>query len=912
MQTTIPFIPATLWLLAAALTVAVLLIFFFLHFYWRKRQYAYLQDGSDAADMAAHREQLGADVTALRDWMEQQKNELLRLTSEREELERVRNELSDLEQRCLVKDQENEALRREVGELENRKYMATQTLEQLENRIGDIETNRSQAEALKREIENMEAQLDESRKILTKISETEIRLNALTREKENLEEGVQKLKEDFDSKNFALSEIRSELQNVEPELEDLRESRKERAQLVVLVDALRSEQNALEREVARLEDLVSSLNEKSRVLEDTVAEKQSIYEDIMNQLSIKEDALGGMQDVVQDLEDRKDMAAQTLKQFQDRIGDIESNQRQAEALKREIENLEAQLVEAREILAKVPEAEIRLNALAREKENLEERIQKLKENFDSENVVLAEIRSELKNVEPELEDLRESRKERAQLEVLVGSLRSEQTAIERDVSRIEEMLSSLSEKSSTLVEKVNEKQSTYEEVKNQLSIKREELDRTQEVVQKLEIRKDRLESEVEKLTRPGSGRNGEDTRERYADLLVRDANSLLQHEFTSQTVNEDEYGALETFKGELQQRGIHFPDRVVDAFHTSLKCQSINPLTVLAGVSGTGKTLLPMKYAEFMGLHSLVIPVQPRWDSPQDLFGFYNYLEKEYKATELSRALVRMDKYNYPDSEYGAKYAWPRKRLLMVLLDEMNLARTEYYFSEFLSKLELRRQVKHPDDLAQRVKAEVELDTGPGLQNSFRIWVPENVLFVGTMNEDETTQTLSDKVLDRSNVLRFGKPDERQDIQTNASLRNKQRPYLSYEKWKSWQRDSRTNDSWWSETSRWIRSINDGLDRVGRPFGFRVEDAIHLYLANYPRVNSDDRYKLAFADQIEQKIIPKLRGLDITDPNTTVCLGEVETVIGVLGDGALARTFNTAKEESRNLGMFTWRGVTRS
>jgi hypothetical protein len=474
------------------------------------------------------------------------------------------------------------------------------------------------------------------------------------------------------------------------------------------------------------------------------------------------------------------------------------------------------------------------------------------------------------------------------------------------------MLSSLSEKSSTLVEKVNEKQSTYEEVKNQLSIKREELERTQEVVQKLEIRKDRLESEVEKLTRPGSGRNGEDTRERYADLLVRDANSLLQHEFTSQTVNEDEYGALETFKGELQQRGIHFPDRVVDAFHTSLKCQSINPLTVLAGVSGTGKTLLPMKYAEFMGLHSLVIPVQPRWDSPQDLFGFYNYLEKEYKATELSRALVRMDKYNYPDSEYGAKYAWPRKRLLMVLLDEMNLARTEYYFSEFLSKLELRRQVKHPDDLAQRVKAEVELDTGPGLQNSFRIWVPENVLFVGTMNEDETTQTLSDKVLDRSNVLRFGKPDERQDIQTNASLRNKQRPYLSYEKWKSWQRDSRTNDSWWSETSRWIRSINDGLDRVGRPFGFRVEDAIHLYLANYPRVNSDDRYKLAFADQIEQKIIPKLRGLDITDPNTTVCLGEVETVIGVLGDGALARTFNTAKEESRNLGMFTWRGVTRS
>lgn len=728
MQISIPFISASLWLLAAALIVTVLLIFFFLHFFWRKRQQAFLQDGGDAVDMAARKELLQADINALRDWMGQQKSELLRLTSEREEQERVRNELSDLEQRCLAKDQENEALRREVGELENRKHLADQKLAQLLNRIGDIESNRTQAEALKQEIETMETQL---------------------------------------------------------------------------------------------------------------------------------------------------------------------------AL-------------ARETLAKVPETEIRLNALTREKENLEERIQKLKETFDSGNITLAEIKSEIRSAEAELEKLWEIRKERAQLDVLVDSLRSEQSALERDVVRLEEMVSSLNEKAGVLAEKLNQEHSTYEGVSRQLAIRRDELDRTQEIIQKLEIRKDRLESEVEKLTEVGPETNREDTRERYADLLVRDANSLRQNEFTNQELREDEYGALETFKSELQERGIHFPDRVVDAFHTSLKCQGINPLTVLAGVSGTGKTLLPMKYAEFMGLHSLVIPVQPRWDSPQDLFGFYNYLEKEYKATELSRALVRMDKYNYPDSEYGAKYAWPRKRLLMVLLDEMNLARTEYYFSEFLSKLELRRQVDNPDNSALRAKAEVELDAGPGSQHSFRIWVPENVLFVGTMNEDETTQTLSDKVLDRSNVLRFGKPDKRQNIHTNAMIQGQQRPYLTYEKWLSWQRNSRPNDPWWSEASRWIRSINDGLDRVGRPFGFRVEDAIHLYLANYPRVNSDDRYKLAFADQIEQKIIPKLRGLDMNDPNTTACLGEVETVIGVLGDEALSRTFSTAKEESRNPGMFTWRGVTRT
>jgi hypothetical protein len=63
---------------------------------------------------------------------------------------------------------------------------------------------------------------------------------------------------------------------------------------------------------------------------------------------------------------------------------------------------------------------------------------------------------------------------------------------------------------------------------------------------------------------------------------------------------------------------------------------------------------------------------------------FYNYLEKEYKATELSRALVRMDPYNYPEAEFpmlGEKYQWAKDRLLLVLIDEMNLARTEYYLA---------------------------------------------------------------------------------------------------------------------------------------------------------------------------------------------------------------------------------------
>ena len=83
----------------------------------------------------------------------------------------------------------------------------------------------------------------------------------------------------------------------------------------------------------------------------------------------------------------------------------------------------------------------------------------------------------------------------------------------------------------------------------------------------------------------------------------------------------------------------------------------------------------------------------------------------------------------------------------------------QYYFSEILSKLEFRRVVRE-ENKPQRVKAEIEFDTGPNRKEPLRVWIPKNVLFVGTMNEDETTQALSEKVLDRANVLRFGKPQK--------------------------------------------------------------------------------------------------------------------------------------------------------
>jgi hypothetical protein len=292
------------------------------------------------------------------------------------------------------------------------------------------------------------------------------------------------------------------------------------------------------------------------------------------------------------------------------------------------------------------------------------------------------------------------------------------------------------------------------------------------------------------------------------------------------------------------------------------------------------------------------------------MFGFYNYLEKKFKATELSRALIQFDKYNYADNQ-NHNNDWVKDRMLIVLLDEMNLARIEYYFSEVLSKLEFRRAVVDEENISHRVKAEIEFDTGPNRKESLRVWIPNNVLFVGTMNEDETTQALSDKVLDRANVLRFGKPQKPKtflEIPDDAGEVNDK--YLSIKKWLSWQEIFNKDFDQFEKTEQIINNLNNALDIINRPFGFRVQAAIGTYIRNYPQVEIEERYNYAVADQIEQKIMPKLSGIDM-DEKSVPCLSMIGKIIKETNDLELDKAFEKAKDDGQRFGMFKWQGVSR-
>ena len=136
--------------------------------------------------------------------------------------------------------------------------------------------------------------------------------------------------------------------------------------------------------------------------------------------------------------------------------------------------------------------------------------------------------------------------------------------------------------------------------------------------------------------------------------------------------------------------------------------------------------------------------------------------------------------------------------------------------------------------------------------------------------------------------------------------------YLSFKTWKAWHREYNAQAPWSEEVIKWLGNINEAMDKIGRPFGYRVHQAVTTYVANYPRVQHEDRFKLAFADQIEQKIIPKLRGSEISNPNAEECLNIIQSIVKDLDDNELETSFDQALEESENVGLFQWRGVTRT
>ncbi len=581
-----------------------------------------------------------------------------------------------------------------------------------------------------------------------------------------------------------------------------------------------------------------------------------------------------------------------LRDMEEEFADLNDELMTAKHIVSKRDEAERYLAENKEELLRV-EAEreaqeklrVTLEELYRQHAEAVEQSKNLRQEVETAEFRREKLREEERDLAPRVEQLRADASE---LQESVSSLRAEKASLETEVEGLRNQIAAWQAQATEAKSEIQRIRSEREQKERDLQ---EAVDRRLELIGKLGP----LQKQVDLLRTEAGEEEG-----RLTDLWQ----PVLSNKRDREEMSDDESKCLQQVEQYIASTGYRFASRQLYALHTGLKIAEISPLTVLAGISGTGKSALPRLYANGMGMHFLNVAVQPRWDSPQDLFGFYNYLEHRYRATELARALVQMDSYaedggrGWPSTENLQEWLdehWCCEDMLLILLDEMNLARVEYYFSEFLSRLEIRRDIDE-ENLGQRRQAEIALEVGSrGEQGSdLRVFPGRNILFTGTMNEDETTQTLSDKVVDRANVLRFGRPEqllERDEQGDDAKVRDTR---LSCEVWRSWIQDEGHLPPECAErVDVWVGQLNDALAWIHRPFGFRVQRAVRQYVANYP-IQNEGGWNLAMADQVEQKILPKFRGLGPEDPEVSQALNQVVRVLGEIGDDQLLKAVRGA------------------
>ncbi len=634
-----------------------------------------------------------------------------------------------------------------------------------------------------------------------------------------------------------------------------------------------------------------------------------------------------------DMEQRLATVNDRIREGEAKLSERDRWEAEAESWRSQVESLKAEYAGMESLRKEIEEVQEHYRREIEQLADTEQKVREAKGDWEGIRVRVAEAERHLSQIADEenrlhekqatvQKELAEMEARRAEYDSKLKLVREEAEVAQDRIDRLLREVKSLESRPKELDNLIMHKENVLNRLNtdlNDLEPKRKELEQIrQEINQELPAARD-LEQSLAKLQEKEALLNARIAKKQvelnpketdpFTDLSTR-PNCLKDTRYSTPMDNEAEDNALERVRRHLAASKLQFHERVINAFHTSLKIGAISPLTVLAGVSGTGKSQLPKLYAEAMGMHFLKLAVQPRWDGPQDLLGFYNYIEQRYKATEFAQALVHMDVENW--SDIAEPY---RDHMLLVLLDEMNLARVEYYFSEFLSRLEGRPGYGMDQTPENCLSASIMLEI-LGQENQGLVYVGHNILFVGTMNDDESTLALSNKVLDRSNVLYFSKPPKLRSDLSMTDREHVAHGYLSHSCWaERWTRKteyvktSTTQDSL-GLALEIVERLNEIMEVMGHPFGHRMSQAILHYVDNYPKAYENQAVaKMAVADQIELRILPRLRGINLED-NVRHLKQLKQLVQDKLDDEVLANAIEQAGRTNTG-GYFAWRGLVR-
>lgn len=529
-------------------------------------------------------------------------------------------------------------------------------------------------------------------------------------------------KEEIEKRNKQLIESEEKLNQRAAELSKLERQIRE--------DELNAEAGFIKQNRAALAELENQTKELSRV-------REQLYQDIA--------------------ETRKKLDVEIAQKHKLIEKEIAEKEQEIETARKQIEHEQKQL-------------RFELRKLDMERELLEEDKQALSDKVEQKTAAITKklkvtievLKERLKSAEELREDFQTKLVERCEADRRFGQktpdeILEELETLRREKAELQQKLASkLSDTAAARLQELESQLEVWETERFQLSTRLQELQRSatsnriavteletlRDEKEALDARNTRIKAALEELkTEVNQAVSDSKNKSAFPECFRMDADTKMQTEIPLYEHIPD----LEEFADDLRERialsptmlhedtqkRLYYSKRDIRAFIAGL---AMSQLHILQGISGTGKTSLPVAFARATGGNYKLVEVQAGWRDRQDLIGHFNSFEGKFYESNFLQAL------------YEAQCPSNRDRTYIIILDEMNLSRPEQYFADFLSKLE-------QDSPTIDLVTDLDKPSPQLFQNQNKLAIPSNVWFVGTANQDETTLEFADKTYDRSHIM---------------------------------------------------------------------------------------------------------------------------------------------------------------
>ncbi|WP_270670967.1 McrB family protein [Paraclostridium bifermentans] len=310
---------------------------------------------------------------------------------------------------------------------------------------------------------------------------------------------------------------------------------------------------------------------------------------------------------------------------------------------------------------------------------------------------------------------------------------------------------------------------------------------------------------------------------------------------------------LNQFKNYTIENNLCYEMKDLVNFHVSVKT---NQLTIVAGMSGTGKTQVARAYASTLGINEdngtlLFLPISPSYTEPEDLIGYLNNTTGIYIASEtgLVDLLIHAEKNT--------------EQMHMIIFDEMNLSQVEHWFAPFISLLELPER-----DRKLKLYSKNSVCHN-NTRYSDAVNIGDNIIFIGTVNLDETTKDFSDRLLDRANIVTLNKKKfidfKNEKMNKKYKSHEKINTIYSYQEYSSWIDSRNRVEDLTDEELIFLDDLHELIQSydIQKGVSFRILEKICSYINNIPYAFDSMEIlsrREAFDIEIKQRLLTKIKG----------------------------------------------------